>query len=102
MPTTWQETHLSVSPPSRQMADTDVETFAFDAGEAITAATGVLTRLDTNEAVDDLITNIDVATPVASLTIAGLTRGITYELTVTFENSTGRKWTRTLVIECVA
>jgi len=84
------------------MADTDVETFAFDANETITAATGVLTRLDTNDDESDLITNTDVAGEIAELTVEGLTRGVTYELAVTFENAAARAWTRTLILDCVA
>ena len=103
MPTAWIATDLSVDPPSRQMADTDVETFAFDAGQAITADTAaVLTRLNTGEAVNDLIANTDVEGEVASVTVAGLTRGVTYELAVTLVNAAGRRWTKTLVLECVS
>jgi hypothetical protein len=102
MAVAWRATDLSVDPPSRAMADTDIETFGFDAGEPIEDATGTLTRLDTMESVDELIVNTDIVDEIAALTISGLTRGIVYELAVTFQNPTGRRWTRTLVIPCVA
>lgn len=102
MTTAWRATDLSVSPPSYQMADTDRESFAFDAKEAITGATAVLTRLDTMAAVPASIESVTVATPLATVVVSGLIRGITYELAVTFTRSDGRRWSRTLILECVA
>lgn len=100
--TAWRATDLSVSPPSFQMADTDRESFAFDAGEAIVDATAVLTRLDTLATVPTSVESVIVATPLATVTVSGLIRGLTYELAVTMERSDGRKWTKTLVLDVVA
>lgn len=86
----------------REVAAADVETFAFDAGEAITGATATLTLLGAMDDATALITNTEVATPTVDVTVAGLTRGGTYELAVVMENAAGRAWTRTLTIRCVA
>lgn len=87
-----------------EVADTDVTTFAFDAGEAITEDThAVLQRLDRmDDDVSDLIVNETVETPLFRVTLSGLTRGATYELSLVMVNGAGRHWTRTLTVACVA
>lgn len=108
----WRQTDLSVSPPSWQMADTDRETFGFDAQTPVVGASAVVTRLDTMEvaggpvtvggAASGVVEAVSLSNNVVDVRIAGLTRGVTYELAVTFETAAGRRWTRTLVLECVA
>lgn len=110
---TWSRTDLSVSPPSRQIADGDRETLGFAAGEAITGANATMRRLDTGVDVqgpvasgttgnDPPIEAVTIASTTASVVVSGLTRGIDYELSVGFETAAGRQWTRTLVLEVVA
>lgn len=102
MPIRLQKTDLSVTPPVYAMADTDRESIAFDAGSAITTATPVLTRIDTNAVVVGPVESSGVAGNIATVVVSGLTRGVAYELAVTFLNAAGRKWTRTLILDVVA
>jgi hypothetical protein len=107
-----RRTDLAVTPPEWQMADTDRETFAFDAQSPITAASVVLTRLDTMDVVGGPVTNggpasgpiesVSINGTVVNVTVSGLTRTVTYELAVTFTGADGRRWTRTLDLACVA
>lgn len=94
------ETDLSVSPAVRQMGSADTEAFAFDAGEAISAATAELVNRTTRKSAGTV--SASVAGQVCDATVSGLTFGDVYELIVTFTNADGIKWSRTLVIECVA
>lgn len=110
MPPRLQKTALSVTyetaPGQRsfvyEMADTDRESFAFDAEGPITGATVVMTDLGSGVAVTAPIEAESHAGQIQTVVVSGLTRGVDYELAVTFENSAGRKWTRTLTIACVA
>lgn len=105
MPKRWTETDLSVSPPSLQIGDTSVESFVFDAQQAVTVATVVLTNVATGAVVASGV-SVNLATPLATVTVnaptAGLVRGEVYELEITWTNAAGRKWPRTLILECVA
>ena len=94
------ETDLSVTPPSYQMSAMASESFAFDAGEAITGATAVLVDRLTRSAAGTVSSS--VAGQVCDATVSGLTFGDVYELIITFTNADGITWSRTLVIECVA
>ncbi|MDQ3540815.1 MAG: hypothetical protein M3440_09020 [Chloroflexota bacterium] len=84
-----------------EVGTNDVETIAFDAGEPITGATTTITDLDAVTP-DTLVTVPEIAGNVANVTVSGFLRGHTYELAVTFARADGRRWTWTLVIECVA
>lgn len=95
-------TDLSVEPPIRQMADTDRESLRFDAGETISEATATAWRLDTNVTDDSIIESCTADTDGCDVLVSGLTRGVSYELSVVFARSNGTEWTRTLVIMCVA
>jgi hypothetical protein len=99
---TWQATDLSVSPPSRQVGSADRLKLQFDAGEAVTAGTAKLTRLDTGENASSLIESAALAGQVLTVTVSGMVRSVAYELAVTFTGSDGVRWTRTLVLVCVA
>ncbi len=101
---TWQATSLSVSPPSRQVADTDRTALVFTAGEAITGATSILAILPAATATTGLIesTTVNTVANTATIVVSGLTRGVTYELAVTFIRADTTKWTRTLALPCVA
>lgn len=97
----WRKTALSVSPAAIQVGSSDVETIAFDAGEAITDAMATVGDLDVATP-DTLITDVAPEPTGANVTVSGFVRGHTYELAVTFERADGRRWTRTLIVECVA
>ena len=101
---TWQATALSVSPPSRQVADTDRTALVFTAGEAITGATSILAILPAATATTGLIesTTVDIVANTATIVVSGLTRGVTYELSVTFIRADLTRWTKTLVLVCVS
>ena len=94
------ETDLSVTPAVRQMGSNDTESFAFDAGEAITGAEAELVDRLTRQAAGTV--SVSTAGEVADVTVSGLTFGNVYELVVTFTNADGVSWSRTLVLECVA
>lgn len=102
MTTFWRATDLSVSPPSYQMADTDRRGLTFDAGEAITGATAELTALATMTVTTGAVESVSISGTTATVTVSNLTRGETYELAVTFLRADGTRWTRTLVVLCVA
>ena len=102
---TWQATSLSVSPASRQFADTDRAALTFTAGEAIASATADLVILPTSTSAADLISGpitVDLVANTATVIVSGMTRGVTYELAVTFVRSDTTSWTRTLILLCVA
>jgi hypothetical protein len=105
MARTWYATGLSVNPPSFEIGNTSVEQFVFDAEQAVTACTAVLTEIGSGTVIT-LGVSVVLATPLATVTInaptAGLTRGKTYELEITWTNAAGRKWPRTLVLVVVA
>lgn len=98
----WQRTNLSVNPPSREIANTDREVLRFEAGEAITGASAHVVRLDTLAVVDGVVEAVDVDATGASVTVSGLTRGVTYEMSIVFTRSNLTRWTRTLVLRCIA
>jgi len=102
--TTWQATTLSVSPPSRQVADTDRTALTFTSPDAITAATSVLAILPAGTATTGLIetTTVNTVAKTATVVVSGFTRGVTYELSVTFTRPDLTRWTNTLVLICVA
>lgn len=102
MPTSWQATDLSVSPPSYQLADTDKVALSINAQEAITTATAELIRLDTLAVMPAGNAVVTPGASSATVVVSGLARGVTYELAVTFTRADTTKWTRTLVLECVA
>ncbi|MDQ3223267.1 MAG: hypothetical protein M3Q75_07340 [Gemmatimonadota bacterium] len=95
-------TQLSASAQSVHMADTDRRAFVWNALEAVTTATASLTRLDTKVSVSGPIETVTSAGNVVTVTVSALTRGLVYELAVTFTAQDGLRWTSTLVIECVA
>lgn len=93
-------TDLSVATAPRQLAAADTTILSFDAGEAIDTATAALRRLDTGDAITgDAAPEVNLSGTLALVTVSGLTRGIVYELAVTFNDGA---WTRTLVLDCVA
>ena len=99
----FQATELHVSPARRQVADTDRTAFVFSAGEAITGATATLERTSTTTDESDLIesTTPDLGANTATVVVAGLARGGTYLLAVTFTRADTTSWTRLLTIQCV-
>ncbi len=102
--TTWQATALSVSPPSRQVADTDRTALTFTAGEAITTGEAILAILPAGTATTGLVesTTVDTVAKTATVVVSGFARGVTYELSVTFTRADLTRWTNTLVLICVA
>ncbi len=95
-------TQLSASPQSVHMADTDRRAFAFNAQEAVVSATASLTNLTTKVAVVGPVESVTTVGNIVTVTISALTRGLVYELALTFTAQDGLRWTSTLVIECVA
>lgn len=110
MTTRWKTTGLSMAARTVDgrvfydlpMADTDRRAIQVDAGEPITGATASLTNLDTGLAEIAPIEGVTVNTPRATVTVSNLTRNTTYELAVTFSRLDNTRWTRTLILECVA
>ncbi len=108
----WRATSLSLTPPSVQMADGDRDIIPIAAGEVVPLASAILRDLTTSTEVGP-ITSAQAATvsPLESVTIngetvnvtvSGLTRQTDYELSVTLTGADGIRWTKTLLIECVA
>lgn len=88
-----------------EVADGDRETFAFDAGQAVTAVAAHLDRINLDESVDDVSTKIEASAlvgQIGNITVHNFVRGESYVLSVEFSNSAGRTWTRTLMIRCIA
>lgn len=100
----WTKTKLSVSPPSYQMADTDRVAFSFPAGEDITDVEANLEILPGLTSADDQIESATVndTDDGVVVIVSGLTRGETYELSVTFIRADTTTWTKVLNLECVA
>lgn len=96
---TYEPTGLDVGDPW-PLAEGDVETFAFDAQEAIASATVALVRIDTFAAAGSV--SVDLSGTVVRPTVSGLTNGVVYQLRVRFKTAANREWTRTLGIPCVA
>lgn len=105
----WRKTELSVQVTDAdgnkryaiEVGTNDVETLAFDAKEPITVAIATVTDLSI-AVPNTLVTAVAIAGNVANVTVSGFVRSHTYELAVTFTRADGRRWTRTLVLECVA
>ncbi len=102
MSTAWQMTPLSVSPPLYHMADTDRVALSFPAGEAITTATAALVQLPSRTSVAGPVESVTVGAEGATVVVSDLTTGVTYELAVTFTRADLTRWTRTLVLACIA
>lgn len=102
MSSTWQATALSVSPPSYALADTDRVALDFAAGEAITTATAALVQLPSRTSVAGPVESVTVGAEGVTVVVSDLTTGVTYELAVTFTRADLTRWTRTLVLACVA
>jgi len=102
--TFWQETKISVDPPSRQVADTERPALTFTSPDAITTATSDLVILPAATATTGLIetTTVNTVAKTATVVVSGFTRGVTYELSVTFTRPDLTRWTNTLVLICVA
>jgi hypothetical protein len=99
----WKRTELSVDPPSWDVADRDVTPFIFDPEEPIVDATCDFIRLDTKEEVPGSVTTPSIGVDnYVTVTVSNLIRGVAYELSVNFGNNELVRWTRTLVIRCVA
>lgn len=98
----WRMTSLSVQPPSYQLADTDRVALAFAAGQPITTATASLLELPSLAPITGVVESTTVGAEDATIIVSGMTRGVTYELAVTFSRADDTRWTRTLIIECVA
>jgi hypothetical protein len=102
----WVATDLSVNPPSWQLAEGDREFFGFDAAEAITGAAARLydladmTDVTTGRVVDP--DNLPITGTTATAEVSNLTRGREYLLVIRFTTPAGRKFSRTLVLLCVA
>lgn len=102
---------LAVVPPVWVAGQRDRETFGFDAKEAIVDATAVVLRIPPWQVVggptrvgdpaSGVVEAVQLGGTVASVTVSGLERGYDYELSVTFEAATGRRWTRVLTLRCV-
>lgn len=110
--TAWRVTDLSVSPPLWQMAAGDRETFQFDAGDVVVGVTAQVRDLGTGQLAGGPVANgqpangviaaVTLSGQIASVTVENLTTGSVYQLAVRFQRADGRRWTRTLILECVA
>lgn len=100
-----QQTDLSVGPPYfREVGDGDRVTWGFDAGEAVTAVSAYLDRVNLDGSRDDVSTKIEAAIlsgQTANVTAHNFVRGESYILSVEFTNAAGRTWTRTLNVLCI-
>ncbi len=111
MPRAWYATDLSVSPPSREIAATDVLEIPFESDQPATSATCTLVELNTLTVITDGEDPPSgppvsaVASDIATVTIdgpaLGLERGHNYELRVTFADA-DEAWSGTLVLVVVA
>jgi UDP-N-acetylglucosamine enolpyruvyl transferase len=98
----FQATTLSVKKRPFEMADTDRVVFTFDAREAISSVTAALVIMPAATSATGTTVTTTATAEGATVLVAGLTRGVSYELDVTFTRADGTKWTRTLGIDCVA
>lgn len=89
------------------MGAPSVATFSFavatDGDGLPVSATATMARVDTRSDVTaETIDATDVDGENVLVTVSGLTRGLTYELTFTATYANGRKAPQTFVIDCVA
>ena len=101
----WSSTPLHVKPPSIPMVSGDRIPLNLDAGEPIVDADARMVRLGTTPPVDvsqQLVADVNQEDAGCTVTIIGGERGGTYELTVTFTNAAGRRWSRLLTVLVVA
>ncbi len=102
MPTSWQRTDLSVNPTSCQMADTDRTALSFAAGEPISGATAELVRIDTMAVVTGSIDGVAISANNVIIVVQNLTRDVSYELSIDSDHLDLSRWTKILMIDCVA
>lgn len=101
MPRAYYSTDLSVTPPSRQMAATDVLLIPFESDTTATSATCALIDLASGELTAVQPTCSAVSSDITTVTVNGNTLGLAvghaYELSVTFRDA-DEAWTGTLVL----
>ncbi len=104
MSRTWTSSDLSTTPAYYEMADTDRRVFGFNATPGTIGVTTEIIRLDTNALVVDVLDPpvFDGIANTITVAVSGLTRGLTYELSVIEHKPNNGRETAITVIGCVA
>ena len=82
------------------VTEDDIVNVGFDANETPSAFAASMKRLDT--LADVTVGSTSLSGEIGTVQVSGLTAGVRYRLYGTFTRSNGTKWTRTLIIDCVA
>lgn len=104
MATWFQATELHVSPPRKQVADTERPAYVFPSPSDITGATAAIEEVTSGDDAAALIQDVavDLAENTATVVLEGFTRGVDYLLRVTFDLADTTKETWLLTIQCIA
>jgi hypothetical protein len=106
MSRTWTSTDLSTTPAYYEMAVTDQRTFGYNATTGTIGVTTEIIRLDTQALVTGILDPPvfdSIANRITVLVIgSGMTRGLTYRLSIIEHKPNNGRETATTVIGCVA
>ncbi len=104
MSRTWASSDLSTTPAYYEIADTDRRIFGYTATPGTIGVTTEIIRLDTRALVTDALDPpvFDGIANTITVAVSGLTRGLTYELSVIEHKPNNGRETATTVIGCVA
>ena len=113
MPTSWQATAEHTTPANSTMVAGQIKEYTYDAstdlgdGQAPENPAVSLIRLDTLAVVEDgaVLDTPAIAGNVISLKVAGVERGVTYELRIAFDHTNprvaGERTVKLHIVECV-
>ncbi len=104
MSRTWTISDLSTNPAYYEMAVTDQRTFGYTATTGTIGVTTEIVRLDTRALVTGILDPpvFDAVANTITVAVSGLTRGLTYELSVIEHKPNNGRETAITVIRCVA
>ncbi len=104
MSRTWTISDLSTNPAYYEMAVTDQRTFGYTATTGTIGVTTEIMGLDTRALVDGVLETpvFDGIANTITVAVSGLTRGLTYELSVIEHKPNNGRETAITVIRCVA
>lgn len=98
----WKRTGISLEPPSYAVSHLDREALTIDANEPIIDADVTAVKVRLRSDASDIIVGVEILSEGCVVIIEGMEQGVDYEMLVTFTRPDSRRWSRTLVIECVA
>jgi len=99
----FEKTDISVGPPFiREVGEGTTVTWGFDAEAPVTGVEARIIRLIPLAMMISMIETAELDGQTGNVTVSGFIYGEQYNLIVTFSDSSGKEWDRSLRIHCVA